>query len=67
MVFRFRYGTDHEIKMRKVMDIGQSVVDSNNKAVRKLHATSLRLSKSEMLLQTTQLSLIHISEPTRPY
>ena len=50
--------TAHEIKMRKVMDMGQGVVDSNNKAVRKLHATSLRLSKSEMLLQTTQNALV---------
>jgi hypothetical protein len=49
---------DHEIKMRKVMDIGQNVVESNNKAVRRLHATSLRLSKSEMLLQTTQNALV---------
>ena len=50
--------TDHEIKMRKVMDMGQCVVDSNNKAVRKLNATSLKLSKSEMLLQTTQNALV---------
>ena len=50
--------SDHEIKMRKVMDMGQGVVESNNKAVRRLHATSLRLSKSEMLLQTTQNALV---------
>ena len=44
--------------MRKVMDVGQGVVESNNKAVRRLHATSLRLSKSEMLFQTTQKALV---------
>ena len=50
--------TEDAIKLRKVMKMGQDIVDKHNKAVKKVHTTSLRLSKCETSHQTNQEMLV---------
>ena len=50
--------TEDAIKLRKVMKMGQDIVDKHNKAVKKVHTTSLRLSKCETSHHTNQERLV---------
>ena len=50
--------TEDAIKLRKVMKLGQDIVDKHNKAVRKVQTTGLRLSKCETSHKTNQETLV---------